>query len=134
MTALTLVFLYVPLAVVFVYSLNNSNSLTAFHGVGLRWFRTLFADHAMLVSLWVSLQIAVVATAGSVVLGTMLAFGIHRGLKSLGRPVNATVFLRIVTPETATGRGDAADVHPAWHHLVDGHGHHQPHRDVHRRS
>ena len=102
-TTLTLVFLYAPLAVVFVYSLNNSNSLTAFHGGGLRWYRTLFADHAMLSSLWVSLQIAVVATAGSVVLGTMLAFGIHRGLKGLGRPVNAAVFLRIVTPETATG-------------------------------
>jgi ABC-type spermidine/putrescine transport system permease subunit II len=102
-TALTLVFLYVPLAVVFAYSLNNSSSLTAFHGASLRWYRVLFADHAMLSSLWVSLEIAVVATAGSVVLGTMLAFGIHRGLKSLGRPVNAMVFLRIVTPETATG-------------------------------
>jgi ABC-type spermidine/putrescine transport system permease subunit II len=102
-TALTLVFLYVPLAVVFVYSLNNSNSLTAFHGVSLRWYRTLFDDQAMLSSLWVSLKIAVVATAGSVVLGTMLALGIHRGPKSLGRPVNAAVFLRIVTPETATG-------------------------------
>jgi ABC-type spermidine/putrescine transport system permease subunit II len=102
-TALTLVFLYVPLAVVFGYSLNNSNSLTAFHGAGLRWYRTLFADHAMLSSLWVSLQIAVIATAASVALGTMLAFGIHRGLKILGRPANAAVFLRIVTPETATG-------------------------------
>ncbi|MGA7525416.1 MAG: ABC transporter permease [Acidobacteriaceae bacterium] len=102
-TALTIVFLYVPLAVVFVYSLNNSNSLTAFHGVSLRWYRTLFADPAMLGSLWVSLKIAVLATAGSVVLGTMLALGIHRGPKILGRPVNAVVFLRIVTPETATG-------------------------------
>jgi ABC-type spermidine/putrescine transport system permease subunit II len=102
-TILTLLFLYLPLAVVFAYSFNSSNSLTAFSGGSLRWYRTLFSDHDMLASLWVSLQIAVAATVGSVVFGTMLAIGIRRGFKSVGRPTNAAVFLRIVTPETATG-------------------------------
>jgi spermidine/putrescine transport system permease protein len=102
-TGLTLVLLYLPLAVVLVYSFNGTNSLSNLDNFGLRWYRTLFHDQAMLSSLWVSIEIAVIATVGSVVLGTMLAFGLRRGLRSVGRATNATVFLRIVTPETATG-------------------------------
>jgi ABC-type spermidine/putrescine transport system permease subunit II len=102
-TALTLLLLYLPLAVVAVYSFNSSDSLTNFDGTSLRWYRELFHDHDMLASLWVSLEIAVIATIVSVALGTALALGIHRGLRVVGLPTNAMVFLRIVTPETATG-------------------------------
>jgi ABC-type spermidine/putrescine transport system permease subunit II len=102
-TGLTLVLLYLPLAVVLAYSFNATNSLSNLGNFGLRWYRTLFHDQAMLSSLSVSIQIALIATAGSVVLGTMLAFGLRRGLRSVARATNATVFLRIVTPETATG-------------------------------
>lgn len=102
-TGLTLVLLYIPLAVVLVYSFNGANSLSNLGNFGLRWYRTLFHDHGMLSSLWVSIEIALIATVASVVLGTMLAFGLRRGLRSVGRATNAAVFLRIVTPETATG-------------------------------
>lgn len=102
-TGLTLFILYLPLLVVMAYSLNRTNSLVNITHLSLRWYRTLFSDQQMLSSLWVSIQIALIATAASVVLGTMLAFGIQRGLRTTGRAASAAVFLRIVTPETATG-------------------------------
>ena len=102
-TGITLLVLFLPLVVVFVYSLNATDSLVSFDGVSLRWYQTLLNNNAMLNSLWLSLQIAIVVTIGSVTLGTLLAIGIHRGMKSIGRATNGTVFLRIVTAETATG-------------------------------
>jgi ABC-type spermidine/putrescine transport system permease subunit II len=102
-TLLVLVLLYLPLGVVFLYSFNSSNSLVSFAGFSLRWYRSVFENGDMLASLWVSVQVAVVTTVASVLLGTLLAFGVVRGLAALGRPAQAAVFLRVVTPETATG-------------------------------
>lgn len=102
-TALTLFALYLPLGVVLVYSFNSVDSLVSFEGFSLRWYRAMFENGETLASLWVSVRVALAATVGAVVLGTMLALGIHRGLRAIGAPTNGLVFLRIVTPETATG-------------------------------
>jgi ABC-type spermidine/putrescine transport system permease subunit II len=102
-TGLTLAFLFAPLVVVAVYSFNSSESLTSFDGASLRWYRTFFNDSDLLASLRLSLVIATVASIASVVLGTLVAVGIRRGSRKVGAPTNASVFLRVLTPETATG-------------------------------
>jgi ABC-type spermidine/putrescine transport system permease subunit II len=102
-TALTMLFLFVPIAVVLVYSFNTGRSLNTFTGAGLRWYRTLAHDSALLASLRLSLWVAVVSALAAVLLGTMLAFGVRRGARRVARITNGTIFLRLVTPETATG-------------------------------
>ncbi len=102
-TVLVLGFLYLPLGVVFLYSFNSSNSLVELTGFSLRWYRAVFANGDMLGSLRVSVEVALVTTVLSVVLGTLLSLGVVRGMAAVGRPVQASVFLRVVTPETATG-------------------------------
>lgn len=102
-TGLTLIFLFLPIAVVVVYSFNAGDSLVNFEGASLRWYRTLFTDGEMLASLWLSLRVALIASLASVVLGTMLAFGIHRRRGRIGQVNQVSVVLRVVTPETATG-------------------------------
>lgn len=102
-TVLVLGFLYLPLGVVFLYSFNSSNSLVELTGFSFRWYRAVFANGDMLGSLRVSVEVALVTTVLSVVLGTLLSLGVVRGMAAIGRPVQASVFLRVVTPETATG-------------------------------
>lgn len=102
-TALVLALLYLPLGVVFLYSFNSSSSLVQFDGFSLQWYRAVLDNGQMLDSLRVSVEVAVVTTVVSVVLGTLLSFGVVRGMAALGRPVQASVLLRVVTPETATG-------------------------------
>lgn len=98
-----LVLLYLPLAVVFLYSFNSSESLVQFEGFSLRWYRAVLDDGEMLASLRVSVEVALLTTVFSVLLGTLLSFGIVRAMPLLGRPAQASVLLRVVTPETATG-------------------------------
>jgi ABC-type spermidine/putrescine transport system permease subunit II len=102
-TGLTLAFLFTPLVVVAVYSFNSTDSLTSFDGASLRWYRAFFNDADLVASLRLSLVIATVASIASVVLGTLVAVGIRRGSRKAGAPTNASVFLRVLTPETATG-------------------------------
>ncbi len=102
-TVLTLVFLFLPLLVVAVFSFNATDSLTSFDGASLRWYREFFRDEDLLASMRLSVIIAGIASLASVVLGTLLAVGVRRGRRWLGSPTSGSVFLRVLTPETAIG-------------------------------
>jgi spermidine/putrescine transport system permease protein len=71
-------FLYVPLAVVVVYSFNDSTMNARWVGFTLDWYRRLFRDGEMLTAAWNSLLIGLVASAISTALGTMAGFAMYR--------------------------------------------------------
>ncbi|GAB6984977.1 ABC transporter permease [Nocardioides pyridinolyticus] len=104
--AVTVVFfawLYLPILAVALFSFNDEKSLSAFSGFSLRWYDALVHDRALLDSLVASLEIATLATAGSLVLGTMLALGLERVRSRRGRVIGAVTLLPLVTPEIVTG-------------------------------
>lgn len=70
--------LYVPLAVVVLFSFNDSELNAAWQGFTLAWYRRLFADRAMLQAAANSLLIALVASSVATVLGTMAGLAMHR--------------------------------------------------------
>ena len=71
-------FLYVPLAVVVLFSFNDSELNAEWVGFTTRWYGKLLADEAMLHAAANSLFIAVVASAVATVLGAMAGFAMHR--------------------------------------------------------
>ncbi|GAB3964861.1 ABC transporter permease [Actinoallomurus acanthiterrae] len=104
--AVTVVFFavqYLPIVVVAVFSFNGQKSLTVLKGLSLRWYRAFFADHDLLASLGLSLKVALVATAGSVMLGVLLALGIVRSRGRLGAVSGLVLLIPLITPEIVTG-------------------------------
>ena len=71
-------FLYVPLAIVVVYSFNDSRLNAEWVGFTLAWYRTLAGDEQMLHAAANSLIIGIVASLVSTVLGTMAGLAMHR--------------------------------------------------------
>ena len=71
-------FLYVPLAVVVVYSFNDSRLNAQWVGFTLDWYRKLFGNEEMLSAAWNSLVIGLTASAVSTVLGTMAGYSMYR--------------------------------------------------------
>jgi spermidine/putrescine transport system permease protein len=71
-------FLYVPLTIVVLFSFNDSKLNAEWVGFTLAWYRTLFADDAMLGAARNSLFIAVTASIVATVLGTMAGIAMHR--------------------------------------------------------
>jgi spermidine/putrescine transport system permease protein len=81
-TVVLLVFLYLPIVLLVVYSFNNSPTnmdLSArWHGFTLHWYRDMLADRILGTVVWNSLIIGAAATLISVLLGTAAAWLLHR--------------------------------------------------------
>ena len=104
--AVTVIFfawLYLPNAAVVLFSFNSVKSLSTFRGFSTRWYSDFFHDSDLITSLLASLGIAAVSAVGALVLGTMLALGLHRIRSRTGRAVGAVTLLPLVTPEIVTG-------------------------------
>lgn len=93
-------FLYVPLAIVVVYSFNNSRLNAEWVGFTLDWYRRLFQNGDMLAAAGNSLIIALTASLVSTVLGTMAGVALYR-YKS--RLLSILVLAPIAIPEILMG-------------------------------
>ncbi|HTS51831.1 MAG TPA: ABC transporter permease [Burkholderiales bacterium] len=93
-------FLYAPLAIVVVYSFNDSRLNAQWVGFTLDWYRRLFHNEEMLGAAWNSLLIGVSASVVSTLLGTMAGYAMYR-FKLRLLPV--LVVAPIAIPEILTG-------------------------------
>ena len=94
--AVCFLFFYLPIVVTMMYSFNSSKSLTKFESFSLRWYENLFTSSDIMNAVWVSVSIAILATAISTVLGTVTAIGLsksRRVLKEIDRFNDLVLFL-----------------------------------------
>ncbi|MAG53470.1 MAG: putrescine ABC transporter permease PotI [Halomonas sp.] len=103
MLVLGLLFLYLPMVVLVVYSFNESRLVTVWAGFSTQWYGELFRDQQILSAVWTSLEIAFFAASMAVCLGTVAAFvmtryGHFRGKTALSSMVTAP----LVMPEVIT--------------------------------
>lgn len=69
-----LVFLYVPMLILVIYSFNESRLVTVWTGFSGKWYLELFRDKRLMTAILTSLEIAFWASSMAVVLGTMSAY------------------------------------------------------------
>ena len=79
--ALLLIFLYVPIIYVVVFSFNSTKSLTNFIGFSTKWYESMFKNRALMESIWTTVSIAVIATIVSTLVGTITAIGLSKNRK-----------------------------------------------------
>jgi putrescine transport system permease protein len=97
-------FLYVPIAILVIYSFNASRLVTVWGGWSLRWYAELLHDEAMLDSAWVTLRVGLLSASAATVLGTLSALALVRSGRFRGRLVfSAMVYAPLVMPEVITG-------------------------------
>ena len=101
--ALVLLFLYVPIFVLIVFSFNETKSRSVFSGFTLDWYARLFHNRIIISSLVNTIIIAVAASIVSTVLGTFAAIGIN-GMRKVPKAVVMNVTnMPIINPEIVTG-------------------------------
>lgn len=98
-------FFYIPILVLMIYSFNSSKSLTNFTGFSLRWYQGLVQDQEIMSAVWVSLSIALIATAVSTVLGTLTAIGLSKNRKIVKEIVLNINNLPVMNPDIVTAIG-----------------------------
>ncbi|TQK68707.1 MULTISPECIES: ABC transporter permease [unclassified Nocardioides] len=99
-----LALIYVPLLVVVANSVNPSQSMTwPPDGVTFEWWRRAAHSNGAREALVTSLQVAVIATALALLLGTLLALALQRYSFFGKNAVNLLVILPIALPGVVTG-------------------------------
>jgi putrescine transport system permease protein len=102
--ALGLAFLYLPIAILVIYSFNASRLVTIWGGWSTRWYAALLHDRAMLDAAWTSLRIAAFSASAATVLGTLAAVVLVRSGRFRGRAAfSAMAYAPLVMPEVITG-------------------------------
>ncbi|KAA0593974.1 putrescine transport system permease protein [Azospirillum lipoferum] len=97
-------FLYVPIALLVVFSFNESRLVTVWSGFSTKWYAELLHNDALLSAAGLSFQVAAVSATLSVLLGTcaglaLTRFGRFRGRTLFGGMITAP----LVMPEVITG-------------------------------
>ncbi len=99
-----LVFLYLPMLLLIIYSFNESRLVTVWSGWSVKWYGELLRDQQMIGAIWMSLRIAFLAATAALVLGVLAGValtrvGAFRGKALLGTMITAP----LVIPEVITG-------------------------------
>jgi spermidine/putrescine transport system permease protein len=96
-------FLFAPIVVLIVFSFNDSRRNIQWRGFTLDWYPALLSNDELLDSLWVTLQVAIVAVLVSTILGSLIGLGLAR-LRSRARAgADTLLLLPMVTPEIVVG-------------------------------
>jgi len=95
--------LYLPIAVLIVYSFNASKYATDWKGFTLKWYDKLLSNDGLIEATWHSLTIATVSSTLATLLGTVGAVALYRygffGKKFL----QSLIYILIVSPEIVMG-------------------------------
>ena len=101
---LGLAFLYLPIAILVIYSFNASRLVAIWGGWSTRWYVALWHDAAMLDAAWTSLRIAAISATAASVLGTLAAVVLVRAGRFCGRTMfSGLVYAPLVMPEVIVG-------------------------------
>jgi len=96
--------LYLPIFVLIGYSFNASALVSVWGGFSTKWYLALLHNDQLLDAAWLSLEIGVVVSTGSVILGTLAAVALVRFKRFRGRLLlTGMVNAPLVMPEIITG-------------------------------
>ena len=99
---LTMLFFYLPILYIIIFSFNDSRSLTKFGGFSLRWYEKMFADSTMMEAVLYTVVIALIATVVSTVVGTITAIGLSKSRKVVQKMVERINDLPVMNPDIVT--------------------------------
>lgn len=100
---LVYLFFYLPIAIVILYSFNNSKVSLLWHGFTLKWYKILFHDQSIFVVALHSLTIAILASTIATIIGTITAVSLFR-YRFFGRQLlHGLLFILIVLPDIVMG-------------------------------
>jgi putrescine transport system permease protein len=101
---LGLAFLYAPIALLVIYSFNESKLVTVWGGWSTRWYGQLLQDEALLDAAWVTLRVALLSASVATVLGTLAAIALVRYGRFRGRSLfSGMIYAPLVMPDVITG-------------------------------
>jgi putrescine transport system permease protein len=103
-TTAVLLFLYLPMLILIVYSFNGGRFVTVWGGASVKWYGVLFANSQVISAALLSLQIAAVSASVATAIGVMAGYSLARFKLFPCRVLFAILMIApILMPEVITG-------------------------------
>jgi putative spermidine/putrescine transport system permease protein len=103
-SALTLAFIYVPIAIIVLYSFNTARVATwPIAGLTLDWYARALGNAGIRNALLASLEAAIGATIVALILGSLIAFAVQRYAFFGRQAISFVVVLPLALPGIVTG-------------------------------
>ena len=102
---LMIIFFYLPIAYMIIFSFNDGKSLTSFTGFSLRWYQHMLESQDMMAALYTTFSVALLATFISTVAGTIAAIGLSKSKKVIRGLMEQVNNLPMMNPEIVTAIG-----------------------------
>lgn len=100
---LVLLFLFLPIIILVIYSFNSSSNNIIFEGFTLKWYKELFTNENLLDAFKNTIIVASISTIISTVVGTISAFGLSKYNFKFKEFINTLLYIPIVIPEIVLG-------------------------------
>lgn len=102
---LAIIFFYLPIVYMIVFSFNEGKSLTSFSGFSLRWYRHMLESRDMMSALYTTFSVALLATLVSTIAGTIAAIGLSKSKKIVRDVMEQVNNFPIMNPDIVTAIG-----------------------------
>lgn len=102
---LMIIFFYLPIAYMIIFSFNDGKSLTSFTGFSLRWYQHMLESQDMKEALYTTFSVAILATVISTIVGTIAAIGLSKSKKVIRNLMDQVNNLPMMNPEIVTAIG-----------------------------
>ena len=102
---LMIIFFYLPILYMIIFSFNDGKSLTHFTGFSLRWYQHMLESQDMMEALYTTFSVAILATLISTVSGTIAAIGLSKSKKLVRNLMEQVNNLPMMNPEIVTAIG-----------------------------
>ena len=97
-----LLFFYLPIIIMIVFSFNSTKSLTNFSSFSLRWYEDLLYNSELMDAVKVSVVLALLSTLISTIVGTLTSIGLVHSKKIVRNAILQVNNLPIMNPEIVT--------------------------------
>ena len=102
---LMIIFFYLPILYMIIFSFNEGKSLTSFTGFSLRWYEHMLESRDMMEALYTTFSVAMIATFVSTIVGTITAIGLSKSRKIVRETMQQVNNLPMMNPEIVTAIG-----------------------------
>ena len=100
-----LIFMYLPIIYMCVFSFNSSRSLTRWTGFSTQWYERLFSDYTIGEAVYYTVLVALLATIFSTIIGTITAIGLSKSRYVIREIITNINDLPMMNPDIVTAIG-----------------------------
>lgn len=100
---MVLVFLYLPILILIIYSFNDSKIIAGWNGFTFKYYKLLWQNDNLKSAFWNSLNVATLSTLISTAIGLITALGLENKFFKAKKFIQSIIFLPLVMPDILMG-------------------------------